>query len=1162
MYGDGSDGALNVTSGTTNLNLDQKYEYTTVNVSAGAKISTTDTAGSVLYICATTSINIDGIIDLYSKMSPGQNSWSVTIDGVTYNSPSVGNGGSGGDNFGRSGGSQSNGYGGGGAGGGQDWAGSPDCYGGNGGSGGTSPSGGGYRQTGSGNSEQILSGNNGSQSGGGSGGAMKTSGNWVYRSGVGGGSHGENGGNASRISGSGSYWGVGGGGGGAGGAAGRPGVHLVLKAPSITINGELMTAGTDGGSGGRGGSGSDGGYNGSGGGGGGGGNGGSIYVTTDSFSGITSHITNGGSGGAGGGNAYENGDAGTTGIDGDFILDTGGLFPNGYEFRKPLTIDHTKVGSFTGKYRALVKHTDADLKSVANGGKVHLNPLVDIRFEDDSGNKLAHEMVDYDPSTGAIEAWVRLDSLTNASDTVFWIYYGKDLEASSYQGIRIGYASATRMVLERNYYDGAENQGELTPWISGLTDPDGNSIDQPDGNSVATNEDGALTTGWIMYSATDTHTRFTSNAGSWNNHLIAVAYVGGQWYYDDNQTLISFTPESTDFLIAEASWGRTPASGRAFNYIGKRPAGEEIPWMVWADDVAVGQNIDIVSNRFREVNHLNSVPEIGYSQPSIDRFGMNFTTFGSMGSGNVVDGKVGKALDFDGSNDLLRAKKDVIWHASGVGYVSMWFKMDSTSSTGCLFSRRSGVSAGDGIAIFLISGALRVDFAGGSSNQFTTGWTGSAGVWYHLAAQTDGSTQRVYINGSQVASRSGVGWATGGDYPHVQIGASISDATNSGNYFDGQIDEFRLYADTAREAGFFLTEYNNQNSPTTFYSVGVAQSNLDVDSTSHGHTVDSVTLSEHSELTVNEALHSHTVDGVTIVQDYKMTVAESLHGHSVDSIVLEVPYPTPNDTLHAHTADSVVLVEHKTLATADTSHSHTADGVGLTEHIELSIENTLHLHIADNTGITQEGQLGVQDSTHGHTADNLTIVQFNGIKVQGADHSHTVDNIDIVENIDIVVQNTTHGHTVDGSLILPQDYHLGVSDGLHVHTSDSVTLHEKFILQMHESTHSHTVDNIQVSTGVELANVEETRHVHTADNIVLTQKHTIQTANTRHKLLIEALQRIIDWTAMGVGFGGYLKFYKSVGQIDEAEPNYSGQSTQVDESDTYKESHKETGNYY
>ena len=38
------------------------------------------------------------------------------------------------------------------------------------------------------------------------------------------------------------------------------------------------------------------------------------------------------------------------------------------------------------------------------------------------------------------------------------------------------------------------------------------------------------------------------------------------------------------------------------------------------------------------------------------------------------------------------------------------------------------------------------------------------------------------------------------------------------HYFDGLIDEFRI-SDVVRSADWILTEYNNQNSPETFYMV-------------------------------------------------------------------------------------------------------------------------------------------------------------------------------------------------------------------------------------------------------------------------------------------------------------------------------------------------------
>lgn len=313
MFGDGSNGALNVTSGTTNLSLDTKYQYTTVNVSGGATLSTADTSGSVLYILATTSIVIDGTIDLFSKLASGQSVSSVTIDGELFTNPSVGNGGAGGNNEnGATGGAQSNGFGGGGA-GAQYVSGTTPTKGGNGGTGGPTGSGGASRIA-TGGGTIALSGNNGTGFGGGSGSANTVNAG-TATSGAGGNSLGANGGNGTY---SGSQFYSAGGGGGAGGSAGKPGVHLVLKSPIITITGTINVSGSDGQFGGDGGltiqnigmSGA----HGSGGGGGGGGNSGNVYITSNNLTDSSATYTTDRGFGMGGGLGYASGGTGTPGV--------------------------------------------------------------------------------------------------------------------------------------------------------------------------------------------------------------------------------------------------------------------------------------------------------------------------------------------------------------------------------------------------------------------------------------------------------------------------------------------------------------------------------------------------------------------------------------------------------------------------------------------------------------------------------------------------------------------------------------------------------------------------------------------------------------------------------------------------------------------------------
>jgi PKD repeat protein len=314
-FGDGSNGALNVTSGTTNLLLNTKYQFTTVNVSAGATLSTNSTTGSVLYITARESITINGTINVSNKVIAGRNTWSVTIDGVTYNSPGVANGANGRAYTGATAGSTVNGFGGGGTGAGATLN-SITYNAGDGGNGSASSPSGGARSSASRTTNGTThTRNDGVRSRGGSGVAIayianKGSGtaNVSATSGAGGANYGSNGetGVSATVSGTASFTGraVAGGGGGAGGIAGKAGVNVVLSAPVVIINGTIITSGTNGGNGGDGGRARDDdgllSFYGQPGGGGGGGSAGAINITYAQSYTSGTYIQSGGSGGIGG----------------------------------------------------------------------------------------------------------------------------------------------------------------------------------------------------------------------------------------------------------------------------------------------------------------------------------------------------------------------------------------------------------------------------------------------------------------------------------------------------------------------------------------------------------------------------------------------------------------------------------------------------------------------------------------------------------------------------------------------------------------------------------------------------------------------------------------------------------------------------------------------
>jgi hypothetical protein len=92
----------------------------------------------------------------------------------------------------------------------------------------------------------------------------------------------------------------------------------------------------------------------------------------------------------------------------------------------------------------------------------------------------------------------------------------------------------------------------------------------------------------------------------------------------------------------------------------------------------------------------------------------------------------------------------------------------------------------------------------------------SAGTWYHVALTYDSSAGLVaYVNAASDGTVSANGNMNSTSQP-CEIGHSP--AFNC-CFWNGKIDEVHV-ANVARSADWITTEYNNQNSPSTFYTVG------------------------------------------------------------------------------------------------------------------------------------------------------------------------------------------------------------------------------------------------------------------------------------------------------------------------------------------------------
>lgn len=98
-----------------------------------------------------------------------------------------------------------------------------------------------------------------------------------------------------------------------------------------------------------------------------------------------------------------------------------------YSYYRSIQIDHTKCGSADStNFPVLVSGTYTYLKTTGNGGSVTSSSGYDIQFYSDSAltTALKFERVLWGASTGTVEFWVEVPTLSASSDTVIYMAYG------------------------------------------------------------------------------------------------------------------------------------------------------------------------------------------------------------------------------------------------------------------------------------------------------------------------------------------------------------------------------------------------------------------------------------------------------------------------------------------------------------------------------------------------------------------------------------------------------------------------------------------------------------------------------------------------------------------------------------------------------------------
>jgi hypothetical protein len=151
--------------------------------------------------------------------------------------------------------------------------------------------------------------------------------------------------------------------------------------------------------------------------------------------------------------------------------------------------------------------------------------------------------------------------------------------------------------------------------------------------------------------------------------------------------------------------------------------------------------------------------------------------------------------------------------------LSVWINLASLDTGGAEF-----ISLGDYASVRQDNTGILGYFYDGGAWDNTFSYTNAVGTgWRYVVYSRDavGKTQKLYVDGVQIASSAFTNSISfSGTGANTFIGKHGNGQT--GFSFDGTMDEARV-SQTARSSAWVGTEYNNQNSPGSFRSVGITE---------------------------------------------------------------------------------------------------------------------------------------------------------------------------------------------------------------------------------------------------------------------------------------------------------------------------------------------------
>ena len=188
---------------------------------------------------------------------------------------------------------------------------------------------------------------------------------------------------------------------------------------------------------------------------------------------------------------------------------------------------------------------------------------------------------------------------------------------------------------------------------------------------------------------------------------------------------------------------------------------------------------------------------------------------GGIDASDLVEGVIGNALDFDGSEYLIKDSPAASLQFTSDFTVSAWFKLLLVSSGrySTIIGRQLGTGTQDSWLLSLDGQTPLLYVSNGKTGNVSV----DTGSWYHVTAVKQGSNMSLFINGELAAQNTNIDELVESDSNEVTIGAQDNNGAIS-EFFYGSIDEVRV-SGTAYSSDWILASYLNQMQGSSMISI-------------------------------------------------------------------------------------------------------------------------------------------------------------------------------------------------------------------------------------------------------------------------------------------------------------------------------------------------------